>query len=73
MQHVAHGVCLKAFDPNINRKLTSQAPPRPITLQTEEEVSHLFLLESNGKRTNRKSRHTNHIESLLNDFNLCAM
>lgn len=47
MQHVAHGVCLKAFDPNINRKLTSQAPPRPITLQTEEEVSH-FLLKAMG-------------------------
>ncbi|KAJ8652271.1 hypothetical protein O0I10_012127 [Lichtheimia ornata] len=36
-----------AFDPNINRKLTSQAPPRPITLQTEEEAykSYRELIE----------------------------
>ncbi|KAI9245695.1 Mak10 subunit, NatC N-terminal acetyltransferase-domain-containing protein [Phascolomyces articulosus] len=26
-----------AFDPNINRKLTAQAPPRPITLPSDEE------------------------------------
>ncbi|KAI8146778.1 Mak10 subunit, NatC N-terminal acetyltransferase-domain-containing protein [Fennellomyces sp. T-0311] len=26
-----------AFDPNINRKLTSQAPPRPIALRSDEE------------------------------------
>lgn len=27
-----------AFDPNINRKLTAQAPPRPITLPSNQEV-----------------------------------
>ncbi|ORZ16313.1 Mak10 subunit, NatC N-terminal acetyltransferase-domain-containing protein [Absidia repens] len=32
-----------AFDPNINRKLTSQAPPRAVTLQSHQESYEAFL------------------------------
>ncbi|KAL0075348.1 Mak10 subunit, NatC N-terminal acetyltransferase-domain-containing protein [Phycomyces blakesleeanus] len=39
--HVLEG----AFDPNINRKLVSQAPPRPIILHSDEEsYDNLILL-----------------------------
>ncbi|KAF7723308.1 hypothetical protein EC973_002105 [Apophysomyces ossiformis] len=33
-----------AFDPSINRKFTSQAPPRPITLHSDKESYDEFLL-----------------------------
>jgi hypothetical protein len=32
-----------AFDPNINRKLTSQAPPRTVSLQTHQQSYEGFL------------------------------
>lgn len=32
-----------AFDPNINRKLTSQAPPRTVSLQTHQQSYEEFL------------------------------
>ncbi|KAI8334017.1 Mak10 subunit, NatC N-terminal acetyltransferase-domain-containing protein [Chlamydoabsidia padenii] len=33
-----------AFDPNINRKFTSQAPPRTVSLPTHEEAYQEFIL-----------------------------
>lgn len=34
----------EAFDPNINRKLTSQTPPRPVELASEEQSFKEFGL-----------------------------
>ncbi|KAG0189080.1 hypothetical protein DFQ28_003928 [Apophysomyces sp. BC1034] len=57
-----------AFDPNINRKFTSQAPPRPITLHSDEESYSEFLLVIKRLQSICGAINFSSVRSLMNFF-----